>query len=309
MNHSPPCPLCGCPETGSSWYGSVHYLGREFPYLECRRCRSLFAHPMPGDATLAAMYGGGRQYDEDDAREAHSPREELGRISTWLDRLGTGTLVDFGCGAGHLLAYAKGRGWAVWGIEWDAAFADNVAQQTGVQVLPSEEAFRLDGRADVLHLGDVIEHLTDVDRQIPLVLKLLRPGGVLIAEGPLQANFTLFNAVLRATRPVIRRFRETVVAPQHVLLATLAGQKALFRRAGLEELEFSVWETNWPAPDSIGLRDLTHPRTVALYCLGTASRWVSRVNPRRWGNRFFYCGRLPVADADDARGIASPEKT
>ena len=287
----PPCPLCGCYDTRSSWYGSVHYGGREFPYLECRTCHSLFAHPMPGGDTLAAMYGGGRRCGETDAAEAHSPREQLDRVSAWLDRLGTGTLVDFGCGTGHLLAHARDRGWAVWGIEWDATFANTVAERTGLRILPREETTRLDGSADVLHLGDVIEHLTEIDEQLPLLLNLLRPGGTLIAEGPLQANFTLFNAVLRLTRPISRRIRQTVVEPQHVLLATLAGQRALFQRFGLQELEFTAWETNWPAPESIGLRDLVRPKTVMLYWLGTASRWASHANPRQWGNRFFYCGR------------------
>ena len=71
----------------------------------------------------------------------------------------------------------------------------------------------------------MIEHLTEVDEQLPLLLNLLRPGGVVIAEGPLQANFTFFNAVLRLARPITRRLRQTVVEPQHVLLATLAGSR------------------------------------------------------------------------------------
>lgn len=246
---------------------------------------------MPNALDLVAMYADGSQYEKG-SDENHDVREQLSRISVWLDKRQKGSLIDFGCGTGTLLKHASARGWSVCGVEWDKALANTIANRTGLNVLPKEALGTLEGTADVLHLGDVIEHLTEIENQFPALLRLLKPGGLVIAEGPLQANFTLFNAALRVTRPVMRRLRNTVVAPQHVLLSTLVGQRAFFRRFGLEELEFRLSETNWPAPGSIDLHDLRRPKKILLYAVGTGSRLFSRLNPRRWGNRFFYCGSV-----------------
>jgi len=204
------------------------------------------------------------------------------------------TFVDYGCGSALLLLEAKRLGWKVIGVEWDEGLANEISTRAGVQVVSQQTASEVlgSGVADVLHLGDVIEHLTSVNTQMPSILGLLKPTGMLVAQGPLQANATVFNGVLRAVRSVTRRFRRTEVVPQHVMLASTAGQRAFFERFGLGELEFEVWETNWPAPSSLCLGDLLRPRTVALYCLASVSSRISRLRPGRWGNRYFYRGRL-----------------
>lgn len=50
---------------------------------------------------------------------------------------------------------------------------------------------------DVLHLGDMIEHLTDLEHQFPEILRLIKPGGYLLAQGPLEAGPNLFTSVLK----------------------------------------------------------------------------------------------------------------
>lgn len=76
-----------------------------------------------------------------------------------------------------------------------------------------------------------------------------------------------------------------------MLLATRVGQRRLFERFGLEELEFSVSEVSWPAPSTLTRSDLKRPRPVALFLLRRLSQAVSKLRPDRWGNRYFYAGR------------------
>jgi hypothetical protein len=120
---------------------------------------------------------------------------------------------------------------------------------------------------------------------------LIKPGGLLLAQGPLEGNANLFTAVLRLSRTV-RRPRPTEMAPYHVLLATARGQRMLFRRFALTEIEFSVHEVAWPAPDRLSCADLGRPRAVGLFALRRCSQAVSKLRPRHWGNRYFYAGRL-----------------
>jgi trans-aconitate methyltransferase len=285
------CPLCSSRQCTGSWHGSIFWAGKEFPYLECDSCGSLFCSPMPDGDVLAKMYGRGC------AAEYECERTDLccgdaERVLDILRRVEGRTFVDYGCGSGLLLAEVTRLGWRSMGIEWDSEIARKISISTGVTVVGSRDAERWSGEiADVLHLGDVIEHLTDVDEQMPRILRLLKPSGLLIAQGPLQANFTIFNAVVKMCRPLMRRLRRTEISPEHVLLATAVGQRAFFARFGFAETVFDIWETNWPAPNKLVLRDLIRPRNVVLYSLAILSRCASQLRQGTWGNRYFFCGR------------------
>jgi SAM-dependent methyltransferase len=244
---------------------------------------------MPDDETLAEMYGPGyvKSFVEDPA--IHDPRESQ-RVIEWLKKLKSGTFVDYGCGAGEMLVEAGKLNLKVVGVEFDENVAQALEKQTGARVMNLSEVQALsEPLADILYLGDVIEHLTKLNEQMPEILKLLSPGGMLIAQGPLEGNPSLFTRVLRLVRAV--RPSRTEMAPYHVLLATGVGQRRLFERFGLKEVEFSLSEVSWPAPSELGLSDLKRLRPVALFLLRRLSQAVSAWQPDRWGNRYFYAGR------------------
>ena len=201
---------------------------------------------------------------------------------------------DYGCGVGDLLVAAREVGWEPVGVEFASEVARDVEERTGVRCVDDGGVDSLpDGTADVVHLGDVIEHLTDPNAELPRVLRLLRPGGALIAQGPLEANPNLFLALLRASK-LVRRGRESSLPPYHVTLATLAGQRALFERFGLEPVEMSVFEVSWPAPRRLTRENLS-AGSAALFGARKLSQAVSRLAGDRLGNRYFYVGRVPAA--------------
>lgn len=286
------CPLCDCPAKHASWLGSTFYLNQEFIYVECSSCSSLFCEPMPSVAILAKMYGTsyGRSFDND---PTIAGTKEPERVLDWLNRQGTGTFIDYGCGNGHLLEDAARLHWNAIGFEFDTEVAQVVETRTGLPVLSDPELLleRYTAQADVVHLGDVIEHLTILDKQMPEILSLVKPGGLLIAQGPLEANPNLFTFVVRKSRQ-LRPNRRTEMAPYHVVLASSVGQRTLFRRFGLAEVEYRVHEVAWPAPNYLTSRNILRPREVALFLLRRASQLASTIMPRDdWGNRYFFVGR------------------
>ncbi|HET9533649.1 MAG TPA: methyltransferase domain-containing protein [Blastocatellia bacterium] len=257
--------------------------------MECFECKSLYCDPMPDAQTLARMYG--PEYESGYASEpVIEVNKDRARIVEWLEKIPKGTFIDYGCGTGELLREAARLGWDTIGVEFEEEVAKSIEARTGVRVVScSRVASMSAAHADILHLGDVIEHLTALNRQMPEILRLIRPGGLLIAQGPLEANTTVFTSVVRLMRP-LRRKQRGEIAPYHVMLATLKGQKELFRRFGLEEIEFSVREVAWPAPDKLSISDLGNLRSVALFTARRFSQAVSALRPDRWGNRYFYVG-------------------
>lgn len=210
-------------------------------------------------------------------------------------------LVDYGCGNGELLVEAKRIGWQAFGVELDAEVAHKTQANTGCRIFTDPNNAADFPQADVLHLGDVIEHLTKLDEQFPEVLELIKPGGLLLAQGPLENNASLFTFAVASVRK-LRRPRRTEMAPYHVLLATSHGQREFFRRFGLEELEYKLREVSWPAPVELALSDLKNPRTVAMFGLRSLSKAVSALRPSKWGNRYFYAGEKPTVKASERKG-------
>ena len=284
------CPLCDQIQARASWLGSILYRGKEFPYSQCVACGTLYCDPMPDEQVLAQMYGVdyGREGAADPLTE--DPKEPL-KVAQWLERKGQGTFIDYGCGSGNLLAEAQRLGWQAVGVEFDPKVARSVERKTGARVISRPEEIAAAPRADVLHLGDVIEHLTKLNEQMPEILKLIKPGGMLLAQGPLEANASLFTLMLRFARR-LRRRPNTEMAPYHVLLATAEGQRVFFERFGLEQLEYTLHEVDWPAPSRLSLDDLARPRACGLFTLRKLSQSVSALRPAHWGNRYFYAGRL-----------------
>jgi SAM-dependent methyltransferase len=241
---------------------------------------------MPDDETLAEMYGPGYAMSFAADPSVDDPKEPE-KVLALLAKGTRGTFVDYGCGKGDLLSSAEKLGWNAVGVEFDDEVVRQLRERLGLTIMTSLEAVSSEPLADVLHLGDVIEHMTKINEQMPAVLKLIRPGGRLVAQGPLEGNFNVFTMGIRLSRKL--RPAPVEMAPYHVLLATRQGQEECFKRFGLEPEEFSVSEVAWPAPARLTRADLVKPRALGLYGLRRLSQGVSTIQSR-WGNRYFYVG-------------------
>src|SRR5829696_2158722 len=95
------CPLCAHGEARPSWLGSTFYRGREFAYIECASCATLYCDPMPDAETLAQMYG--PEYETAvaaDAAAGDDSKEPQRVVARLKGEPGGGTFVVNGCGTG-----------------------------------------------------------------------------------------------------------------------------------------------------------------------------------------------------------------
>jgi SAM-dependent methyltransferase len=275
--------------------GQTTWDGKVFEWPQCSRCRSLYCSPMPSEEELSKLYS--QEYQDSFYSEAVVARARRTAAAKWLKGKPPGTFLDYGCGSGGLLEVAQEMGWKSCGVEFDPKVAAQVAARTQCRVESDPNAWG-EPVADVLYLGDVLEHLTRMNEQVPQVLRLLKPGGVLLAQGPLENNASLFASVMANARATTRRVKKlagrdgpTEHPPYHVMLATAQGQRALFERFGLSPERFEVREISWPAPHRLAPNELKQPRAVALFFLRRLSQAFSRTRSRQWGNWYFYVGR------------------
>jgi len=245
-----PCPLCGGSPAGPAFPWTSQYAGESYRYFACKTCSSRYVDPVPGEAALAQMYGSGDYHEEfyDGAGQS--------RYEDTADRLAAhlpagARVLDYGCGAGHLIAALKRRGFAAEGAEFSALAAANAAAKSGCRVHDlSADGWQAAGLWDAIHLGDVIEHLPEPRATLAGLAPLVAPDGLLSAQGPLEANPSLvYGAILLFShaRRLLRPEAAYVFPPYHLLFATARGQRGCLRGLpGFDEVLWQVSEDGWP---------------------------------------------------------------
>ncbi len=260
-----PCPPRACPLCGSSFKRSAfpwasRYADSDYRYFACSACATRYIDPVPDDAAMAQMYGSGEYHEEFYEGEGDSAYQQT--ASRLAAQLPPGaSVLDYGCGGGHLIAALKARGLDAEGAEFSAAAASNAAARSGCRVHDlSAMDWMAAGPWDAIHLGDVIEHLADPRDVLANLLPLIRTGGLLSAEGPIEANASLVNGAIQLFGHAKHLLRPRAIAefpPYHLLFTSASAQRAFFRRfPGLNEVHWQLSENGWPYRGNGALRNV-----------------------------------------------------
>lgn len=199
-------------------------------------------------------------------------------------------LLDFGCGNGSFMKAAREVGFAVFGVEHSERGAANLAARTGLDIASLQTRLRDGAAFDVIHMGDVLEHLPEPAAVLRELERLLAPRGVFFVEGPLQAHTSvvyLAAAGFGHLRRKAGKFSPGTSAPTHLLLATARSQRDFFEQLlGHRIAAFEIWEDGWPylhrGPAGAGV-GATVRRAIGTAAVAAARLPVLR---GRVGNRF-----------------------
>lgn len=289
-----PCPICGGPAGKRSFPYATRFNNVIFGYFACRKCGTVFVDPVPDAQTFSAMYTKSNYHDthysEVDVKHYAISAKLLARF------LPNGAFVlDYGCGVGQFLSALKAEGFLPTGVEFDddaAQFAGHYADCTTLSV----EMFRKAPKQavyDVIHLGDVLEHLPDPAFTLRELLTRAKPGGFLFVEGPLEINASPVSWAARTFGAAKRCVRPNAIgasAPTHLLRVNARRQKDFFTRVEprLTLLHWETYETGWPYAGGGPMK-----RTIATLAVVLGGRTIFG---ETLGNRFRAIFRLPEAN-------------
>jgi 2-polyprenyl-3-methyl-5-hydroxy-6-metoxy-1,4-benzoquinol methylase len=185
-------------------FNNVH-----FSYMKCANCSSVFVDPVPDDQTFARMYAKAAYHD------CHYEGLEDGAYAESAELLkryvpAGASVLDYGCGLGAFLKALRVAGFDPYGVEFDGEAAGRASERSSCVAISVQdfEAQSVKPKFDVIHFGDVLEHLADPGRTLAELLCNLKPEGLLFVEGPLEINPSpvywsarLFGAIKRLIRP------------------------------------------------------------------------------------------------------------
>ena len=257
-----PCPTCGI-EAGRTLGlrgGAYHRygLGVTTRIVQCERCELVFPNPFPYVANSEALYG-----DPDRIWRPFSPRvleafNEMVRVGRGLIGTRDPSLLDVGCGAGHLPEAARRLGLTrVVGLEISAALVAEAKARYGHEILCQtieDYAASTSETFDIVTLSGVLEHVPDPDGFMACVRRLTVPGSVVYIDVPCEPSLITrvgngFNR-LRGDQSVLNL--SPTWPPYHVFGFNRHALTTLLHKYGFRIEGLKVWA----APEISSTKDL-----------------------------------------------------
>lgn len=196
------CPVCG--SGNIKFYSKTKdYLvsKNEFSIEKCSDCGFLFTNPRPFENDLGDYYLSGEYISHTDSKKSfwdfvyHTVRKfmlkkKISFLSAHLiSKINNSKLMDYGCGTGEFLLYARQRGFDVLGIE-PSPHARNRASAKGITVEPGLEHLQKGERKfHVITLWHVLEHIPDPRHIISDLINLLGKDGLIVVAVPEYLSF------------------------------------------------------------------------------------------------------------------------
>jgi len=278
------CPLCDGELSHKAFPYAIVFSDQVFSYYRCNHCRTVSVNPIPDEKCFEKMYEKANYHDDhygdvDSASCAQS-------VSLLRRYICPGTSVlDYGCGIGLFLKEAKLQGFQSYGIDFDASAASVASEASGCPVfsLAGLDSQALDQRFDVIHMGDVLEHLPNPFCTLSSILQWLKPHGLLYVEGPLETNPSPVYWAARLFGGVKHRLRPVEIGagvPTHLFRTSAQAQSRFFRQRfpALKPLFWQVSESGWPYAEGNWIK-----RGVADAAITLGGRTFAGI---QLGNRF-----------------------
>lgn len=177
------CPICS--STDSKW--DLRKSG--YDIYKCHHCNHFFVFPLPPAEQLEFLYSSRSGYHtelgSDYLNEGYFNKFFNHQIKKIQQHIPSGFLLDIGCSNGEFLELAKNYGYEIQGVEPNDT-TSTIALNNGIPVFEGtlQQAHFPSNNFDIIHLGDIIEHVTDAHNLLTEVHRTLKPGGIILINTP-----------------------------------------------------------------------------------------------------------------------------
>ena len=295
------CIICSSKNIAPAMYLPNKFNDKLFHYLKCNDCRTIFIDPMPTENDLNLMYSGTNDHYYLDEVEHFTPNtsyekyhyrwHQLNDFNSSKNLLKGKTFLDVGCGNGFYLYNAIQNGFEGKGIEFDSKFAEILRKKTDLEVYTVDEIEATGEKFDIIHVGHMLEHLTDPVGYMKRILGLAHKDTMFIVDGPVESNACLSRTVVDffATRNYKKKAKEyNEYDPQHLTFTNYDSQLIFFENLGLEKVKYTIAEQPWPLSNKFESKS---PRAIFTGIVSKLSIALSNINMKQ-GNVFHYIGKL-----------------
>ncbi len=287
MNLSINCLFCNSNKTVATKQLPIYFNSKTFIWNKCENCKLLFLFPHLSDSDKEAMYK--LSYHTTYYFNYNERYYKQLEIIKSFEKI---SFLDFGCGDAGLLFFLLKSNYEVTGVEYDNALIEILTSKFNKINFIQECLFwETSATYDIIHLGDVLEHLSNPADLMNRLKKYLKPDGLFFVEGPLECNPSFGYYFRKSTyffRNIINRESLRVKIPYHITYSNANNQQLFFDGQHLEKIIFKVEEAGWPYIDK--MVEIKSPWLLLQYFVSKISIFFSFFFSC-WGNRFIYIGK------------------
>lgn len=267
----PDCVFCGYREA------PVHLERPRFKVRHCPHCKVLWCDP--------TRFGSEFNADDEAAYlevEATVHQENAARLDALERHANAQThprVLEVGCMHGDFIYQARSAGYAAEGADLsESAVAEANRRMPGSVRLASLDEHYEDGSLDAVAAFNVIEHMDQPAAFLDAVRRVLRPGGLLVAETPAQESVYHHVLFLRGRLQPQGAFEVGVHPGTHIFKFGRAAWRQILQDRGFELLEQTPRST--PLAELLAKNKsdpVLRAGIVGFGLLGRATGWENRL--------------------------------
>lgn len=235
----PKCIICGT---------SSYFLLKKdgFSVYECPNCLLSFVYPQPSQRFLAEeVYSEKSGYQANKVRDLSQakPTRKQKKLLKYLRTEKRGSFLDVGCSSGELMFFVRKLGYEVEGVELNPRTA-KIAEENGLKVWRGtlENVEKNPAKYNYVHMGDLIEHVTDPLLLVRQTKELLKTGGEVIIITPNMQCF--WAGATKILYKLIHIPWGVITPPHHLFQFRDSNLKQLMQKEGFDFKQ--AWYTGTP---------------------------------------------------------------
>lgn len=191
------CPICNSNEIRFIFDCPDHFLsGEVFQLFECNSCKARLTFPQPPPTKIFDYYKSDEYVSHSDTQKGliNFAYQKVKTITlrqkvALLNKRSPGkVLLDYGCGTGDFLQYAKTKGYKTIGLEPDQS-ARQLAADKSLDVHSLEWVKDTPTQFDAITLWHVLEHTYDPGEVLKSLRDKLTGKGILVIAVPNYASY------------------------------------------------------------------------------------------------------------------------
>ena len=230
---------------------NTNFNKKLFYYNKCTNCKFVRIEPNPNKEDFVKLYDNNLYHKKFYTNiETKQYKDSAKFIENFLRN--NVKFLDFGCGNGHFIEQINHK-YKCYGVEYDLNTIVECKKKIKNAVFLNNNQISIkkyNNFFDVIHIGDVLEHVVDPDLFLISLHKKIKKRGYLYIDGPLERNISLVNYSIILFGNIKRLFVPTNrndFKPYHLYFCNFKNQLSMIDKLKkFRVVKYQVYETGWP---------------------------------------------------------------
>ncbi len=245
------CIVCNKKSFVPAFPFNTYFNRKVFYYKKCLNCKFVKIFPYPNKKDLKKLYDN-KSYHE--KFYANLKTDEYNESVKYLKKFlkVKAKLLDYGSGGGNFIKEIN-ETHECYGVEYNPETIKQLKKKFKNVIFLNNNQFnnkKYNNFFDVIHLGDVLEHVIDPDNLIMNLHKKIKKKGLLYLEGPIERNLSLINfsiLIFGNIKKFLSLNYKNNFKPYHLFFCNSHNQLLMIKnRNKFKIIDYKIYETGWP---------------------------------------------------------------